>query len=213
MEIIRLDKCSPPQQFQDVARIHEAELQAGTLARLGIAFLADFYRYFVSDPDCVLFAAIHNDKIVGFVSGSCDIKKFYRRFMIRRGLFLARFLIPYLARRRSFSAVASFRSYLSSDAAVDLPASELTSLAVDVSVQRSGIGKALFAALQEYFKQREIVTFKVTAADTQTSALGFYPAVGGKLAANTRLGELKSYVFVCSTHAGTDQPTRPRVPL
>lgn len=212
MKIVTLDTSAPAHHFQEVARLHETELQAGLLAKFGIAFLLDFYHYVARDPGCVLLVAIEGDNVIGFVSGSYDIRSFYRRFVLRRGLKLAAHLVPYLLGRRSLSPLVSIRRYLISRDASSLPVSELTSIAVEPGAQRSGVGKALFLALREHFRARGIQAFQVTAASTQVAALRFYPALGARLVMKTRLGDLESSIFVSPTTAVTDPVTNcPRV--
>ena len=196
--IVPLDPGAPAQYFEQVARLHETELQAGLLAQLGVAFLADFYRYVAGDPGCTLLVALEGDKVIGFVSGTHDIGKFYRRFIRRRSLTLAARLAPYVLSRRALSSIVSIRRYVISRDRRRLPVSELTSLAVDAGTQRKGVGRALFAALQDHFRRRGIRTFQVTAANTQQAALRFYPALGATLVAQTHLGPLESFVFVCA---------------
>ena len=195
--IVPLGPGAPDRYFDDVARLHEIELQAGLMAKLGVAFLADFYRHVAGDPDCILLAAVEGDRVIGFVSGTRDIGEFYRRFVVRRGLALAVRLVPYVLRLRSLSGIMSLRRYFIARDARHLPVSELTSLAVDAGAKRRGVGKALFAALQDYFRREGIRAFQVTAARTQPAALRFYPAVGARPVAQTRLGNLESFVFVC----------------
>ena len=197
--IVPLGPAAPAHHFQRVAQLHETELQAGFLAKFGVAFLADFYRYVARDSGCVLLVALEGDKVIGFVSGTDDIGKFYHRFILRRGLKLAARLVSYLLSGRSLSPLVSIRRYLTSRNTTHLPVSELTSLAVDPATQRKGVGKALFAALQEHFRSHGIEAFQVTAAKTQLAALHFYPALGAKLVAKTQLGSLESSVFVCPT--------------
>jgi ribosomal protein S18 acetylase RimI-like enzyme len=195
--IVPIGPGGPDHYFDDVARLHETELQAGLMAKLGVAFLADFYRYVAGDPDCVLLAAVDGDRVIGFVSGTRDIGKFYRRFVARRGLALGVRLVPHLLRWRSLSSLVSLRRYLIGRDTRLLPVSELTSLAVGAAAQRRGVGRALFAALQDRFRREGIRAFQVTAAETQLAALRFYPAVGARAVARTRLGDLDSFVFVC----------------
>jgi ribosomal protein S18 acetylase RimI-like enzyme len=204
--IVPLGPGAPAYHFQKVAELHETELHAGVLAKLGIAFLADFYRYVASDPGGVLLIALEGDKVVGFVSGTHDIRKFYHRFILRRGLKLATCLVPYLLSRRSLSPIMSIRRYLTSRETAHLPVTELTSLAVDPGTQRKGVGKALFVALQEHFRSQGIQAFQVTAAKTQLAALRFYPALGAQLVAKTQLGNLEASVFVCPTGARASRP-------
>jgi ribosomal protein S18 acetylase RimI-like enzyme len=205
LKIVSLGQASPPQYFHEVARLHETELQAGLLAKLGTEFLEDFYRHVAGDRECVLLAAIEGEHAVGFLSGTCDIRKFYRRYVMRRGLKLAVHLLPHLLSIGSLSPIASFRRYLGSrgggDLPRDIPASELTSLAVGPSARHRGVGKTLFSAFREHLRSRGIGTFKVSAATTQKAALLFYPAQGAKIVANTHLGELELIVFVCTTGA------------
>jgi ribosomal protein S18 acetylase RimI-like enzyme len=212
MKIIPLVTTAPAHYFREVARLHETELQAGLLAKFGVDFLLDFYHYVAKDPGCVLLVAIEGEDVIGFVSGSYDIRGFYRRFILRRWIKLAAHLVPYLLGRRSLSPLVSIRRYLISRDASSLPVSELTSIAVDPGAQRSGVGKALFVALQERFRNRGIQAFRVTAASTQVAALRFYPALGAKLIMKTRLGDLESSVFVSPTIAVTDPvPDSPRI--
>jgi ribosomal protein S18 acetylase RimI-like enzyme len=200
VNIVRLGWDSEAQYFLDIARLHERELKAGLLAKLGPVFLSDFYRYVAADRDSVVLAAVDGKHAIGFVSGTVDIGRFYHRFLLHRGFRLAWHLVPYLLRRGSLSRIGSFRTYLSRGRS-ELPSSELTSLAVDSSIQRSGVGKALFRAFREDLCNRGIPLFKVSAATTQAAALLFYPALGARQVAVTRLGELELIVFVCPTAA------------
>jgi|SRR5262249_33985972 len=197
--IIPLGPGAPAHYFQEVAHLHETELQAGLLAKLGAPFLADFYDYLARDPGCVLLVALEGDMVIGFVSGTYDIGKFYQRFILRRGLKLAARMIPYLLSNRSLSTIASIRRYMLSRDTTQLPVSELTSLAVHPGTRRKGVGKMLFAALQEHFRSRGVEAFQVTAAVTQPAALRFYPTLGAKFVTKTQLGTLESFVFVCPT--------------
>lgn len=200
VRILRLKQDLPPHYLQEVARLHQTELQAGLLAKLGTTFLVDFYRCFALERNCALFVAVDNDHVVGFISGTNDLGRFYRYFVLRYGLKLTRHLIPYLLRRRSLLPLVSIRRYFNSRSLRSLPVSELTSLAVDSSVQRSGIGRMLFAALQKHFHNSGVAAFKVTAATTQAEAIRFYNAVGATTVAKTRLGDLEAIVFVSSSN-------------
>jgi len=204
MNIVVLSPGSPDHHFREAARLHKTELQAGLLAKFGVEFLTGFYHYVARDPGCILLVAIDNGRVVGFVSGTYDIGKFYHRFVLRQGIKLAVHLVPYLLRRRSLSPVASIRHYLTSRVTSHLPVSELTSLAVDPGAQRRGVGKKLFTALQGHFRSRGIEAFQVTAAETQTAALRFYPALGARMASKTQLGDLESSIFVCATAASAN---------
>ena len=199
--IVPLGPGAPAHHFRKVAELHETELQAGLLAKLGGAFLGVFYQYVARDPGCVLLIALEGDKVIGFVSGTLDIGKFYRRFILRRGFKLAAYLVPYLLSHGSLSSIVSIRRYLTSRDTTHLPVSELTSLAVDPGTQRKGVGKALFVALREHFRSQGIQAFQVTAAKTQLAALRFYPALEAQLVAKTQLGNLEASIFVCPTVA------------
>jgi len=207
VNVVRIGKFSPINYFHDVARIHATEIQVGLLSKLGVAFLTSFYRYVASDRDCALFAAVEDEKVVGFVSGTKALPEFYRRFMMRRGFALGAYFFLHLIRSWTLPRVGSFRRYLNSNESTSLPTAELMSLAVGSGCQRRGLGKILFAEFQEYFRGQGIAAFKVAAAVSQTAALRFYPTVGGKLAARTYLGELEAHIFVCHTRIDVDVVT------
>ena len=202
MEIVLVTRDSPSQFFKAIAAIHDTELRPGVLADLGPSFLTFFYRVIARDDDCALFAALEDGEVLGFVAGTMDTRRYYRRLALGHVLRVSLYLVPYILRPSVIGKIVVRIRNLGSRAMTDLPRAELLSIALRPSSQAKGAGRKLYAALRDDFRRRGVEHFKVSTAEGRVAAQKFYEGFGCRLTARVSQGELTALTFVCpTTHA------------
>jgi ribosomal protein S18 acetylase RimI-like enzyme len=113
------------------------------LPSLGIGFLRQLYRALSADRDAASHVAEEDGRVVGFATGVVSVPRFYRRFLVRRGLPAALMAMPSLVRPpvlRRMRETATYPSGPSSRSGTD---AELLAIAVDERVRGSGWGNEL----------------------------------------------------------------------
>lgn len=179
-----------------IANIHHIQLSAGIMSKLGVGLLQDFYRFAITDSTAFLLVAFEADATVGFVLGSENPEKFYLSYLVRRGFMALRYLLPFVLKHPSkIKDLFSLHSHMAT-VVTDLPKAELLAIAIAPSMERTGLGTALLSKFCQEMAERGASSFKVTAAETQKSALKFYEKSGGNPVQNTRIGPLNAYTFI-----------------
>jgi len=187
MKITRFQREHGPQ----VARLHRVALPDGFLSTLGDQFLCELYLGIGRDPQSRVWVALgDNGLVVGYLSGSADVRACYRHVLSTRAFHLARTVMPSLLSARVLKRVMEtvlypFRSSSSEIAAaraLELEA-ELLSIAVAETGRGQGVGRALVASFEEFLGEyRYQGPYRVVthAADPRSNAfyqsLGFQPA-------------------------------------
>ncbi len=126
-----------------VARLHRDSMPGAFLPSLGIGFLRQLYRALSADRDAASHVAEEDGRVVGFATGVVSVPRFYRRFLVRRGLPAALMAMPSLVRPpvlRRMRETATYPSGPSSRSGTD---AELLAIAVDERVRGSGWGNEL----------------------------------------------------------------------
>jgi GNAT superfamily N-acetyltransferase len=159
LAIIRLTNSEPLSYFQEVARLHTAEIQHGILPLLGNEFLTTLYYEMCREPRNGIWVATEKEKILGFLAGCADVRLSCRRLALQSGLplgwkllhsmpdlkILKKFfsLFAYPFRKRGEQLSLPERHSSSEDRA------ELLAMAVHHEAHRQGIGRALVATFEE----------------------------------------------------------------
>jgi len=153
------------------------ELKSGFLSSLGLLFLAGLYNTIIKHG--ILLVSIEEQRIDGFVSFSPNTKKLMVGFILSSPLNFLRLSLQFLRNpafiRKSIETLsAPFKSSHRSNSEPDLPSAELLSIAVDSTIQKSGIGSQLLMALENEIRKMGIREYKVIAGSTLVSANQFY---------------------------------------
>ena len=181
VHIIHLNSQASEEYFRQVARIHSEEIRSGFLPQLGMNFLVKLYKCISSSAHAFLFAAVHNDQIVGFICGSTNTKKLYSEFFLRYGPQVFPLILPKLMNFNNIKRGFETLLYPDKKESLDLPRSEILNFCVSHRFQRMGIGKKLFFELIEEFRRREMHSIKIVTGFNQQSAQRFYEALGAQL--------------------------------
>jgi len=157
--------------------MHMQELKSGFLSTLGLPFLTGLYNTIIQQG--ILLASIDGEKVDGFVSFSPNTKKLMIGFILSSPLNFLRLSFqvirnPTFLRKSIETLTAPFKSSHRSNNEYDLPAAELLSIAVDSTIQKSGIGSQLLMALENETRKMGIREYKVIAGAHLVSANNFY---------------------------------------
>jgi len=157
-----------------VAKIHFQEIKSGFLNQLGEKFLGYFYEAMVDSSNAFLAVAEDSGSIVGFVSGSTNLNKFYKEFVKKYTL---RSLFVFLKRIFNIGIFKkAFETMKYSRKKEDLP--ELLSIAISREFQGRGIGQILLERFISEMKKRSINKFKVIVGENLVGANKFYKKNG-----------------------------------
>jgi ribosomal protein S18 acetylase RimI-like enzyme len=80
------------------ARLHAGQISEGFLASLGTGFLTRLYRRVACSDGSFLLVADENGDQIGFLAGTLDVGKLYKKFLLRDGAFAALAAAPQLLR-------------------------------------------------------------------------------------------------------------------
>jgi len=173
------------EEIKQITKLHKSYIPTGFLSTLPDRFLFELYSYIEKSPYGLLYIEKKENRVIGFVSGTTDIKKLYLGFIFKKGLKVACLLLPYLLNRETLFKLFETVSYpvRSKSKAVkgSLPKAELLSIVVHRDAQRKGYGQSLFYRLKGGFKEKGIRNFKVVVGANNFSARRFYEKMGGEL--------------------------------
>ena len=174
-----------PDLIQEVVRIHVEGLGYTVNSRLGKAHLAFLYQKMAADPTCYAGVAMVEGQPVGIVSGTLNEKRL-KSSLIKsmRALRLAGLAIGLVLRPTLL--VGWLQSMV-----VALPvfhegkeiAAVLTALAVASDCQRRGVGKELVLALEVFFAENNVGSYRLDTLISNHRAIKFYTDLGFRQAA------------------------------
>lgn len=175
--IIRLAKI---EEAKEIANIHMDELATGFLSSLGLSFLSLFYKSIILSPFGFAIVAIDNDRVIGFISGTMDIKKFYKFFIKKYFVSFFSILAVKLFKPSVFKGFLELLFYPEKIKSPDIPASELLTIAVLSDYHGKGIAQNLLCEFANEMEKRGVNCFKVVVGESLKRAIKFYENAGFK---------------------------------
>lgn len=177
---------------QAVAAVHERAFDDSFLARMGVRFLAEFYRGYVDSTLAVTRVAVTDDgHLAGFVVGAVDVEGFNSWLYRSRALRLAAAVIlqvfktpslalhvlarvPRVARafRRPPGPAAESRGH------PGLPRASLTSIAVHPDMRGRGVASRLIRAFESDLVARGVRDVKLGVRQANAAARRCYEGLG-----------------------------------
>ena len=201
--VYRQDSALSASEVAEVAEAHLRCLPASGLSRLGPSVLGPLYATIRAHRSGLLFAAVDDGRVVGFVSGATNLKALQRAFLRRHCLRVGWALVPRLfsarmVRRVMETALYPFRK--GGDGAPSpaaLPSAELMSIAVLEAWRGEGVAPELYRRLAEAFRARGEPAFRIVVGESLSRAQRFYEKMGAVRVGETEVhaGE-RSYVYV-----------------
>jgi len=175
-----------------IAEIHYQEINQGFLSSLGENFLSKLYEATIKSPLAFVVVAKENNKIIGFISGCVNTKKFYKYF-IRKYFFRVLFVL--LSKITNFKKIFETLKY--SQENKNLPKAELLTIAVIKKYQGKGVAQELFKKFLQEMQKRKIKKFKVVVGEDLIRAIKFYEKLGLKLHSYTSIhNNKKSKIYI-----------------
>jgi ribosomal protein S18 acetylase RimI-like enzyme len=163
------------------ARLTEAEALAklmveglnSRLNNLGAEIVVILHRQMIASTHCLCLVAERQGTLLGYVSVLTSTRKFYREFLLRRGVRCAVIALPRLLNpanlRTALRAGAYFPGRPSND-----PEAELVSLVVSPEARGARVGAALFRGAVEELRSQGVTTFKVCTGTENEAANALY---------------------------------------
>lgn len=186
-------------EYLQVARLHSSEISGGFLSTLGVRFLALLYEGIDQSDGCVLLVARENGRIVGFVAGANGLGPVYRK-MLKAWWRLIFALTPACLSPRKIYRICEtvFFSAPASQSGIELPRSELLSIAVHKDFRGRGVADMLFKNLVAHFREKNVGRFKIIVGDGLAPAHKFYVKSGAYPAARVEVHKGRSsLVYLC----------------
>jgi ribosomal protein S18 acetylase RimI-like enzyme len=169
----------------DVAKLHRLALPNGFLSTLGDDFLGTLYLGIGKAPRSVVWVAVNDkDEVLGFVSGTCDVKNCYKSVLSTSFFQLGWNSIPSLIHLSVWKRIWETLMYPlkneKSPADNDKQAhAELLSIAVSEKARGMGLGRALVNKLETSFIEwGHLNKYQVVTDALDSRSNGFYEGVG-----------------------------------
>lgn len=176
MEVLLASK----KEAHQIAKIHKQEINQGFLSSLGVNFLKVFYQAIVSSPYSFIIVAQENDKIIGFVAGCTNIKKFYGYFLKKYFWVASSILLSKIFKFSNLKKIIEVLLYPHKESKNNIPDTELLSIAVIQEFHGQQIALKMFEKFVEEIKNKKINVFKVVVGEKLKRAIGFYEKMGFK---------------------------------
>lgn len=198
--IERVSAKSPAEYYHQMVRIHKEEIHEGFLTSLGSGFLLKLYGCLAASSKAVVFVAVRDGQVVGFICGSINTSEVYREFIGRSGFAAGILLVPRLLSLSVFRKVIETLLYPARASNQELPHSEILSFCVGRANQRQGIGKRLFCVLIDELRNHGVEQVKIVTGSSQIEAQQFYGSIGARRVAEIEVHKgSNSLVFVYDT--------------
>jgi ribosomal protein S18 acetylase RimI-like enzyme len=113
---------------------------------------------------CLCVVAERRGRVVGYAAALTSGRRFYREFLLRKGLLCGLLALPHLLRLSNLRTVWTALTYFPGAAHQD-PEAEMVSLVVDREAQSSGLGRELWEGVVAGLRARGVAEMKI-ATDT-----------------------------------------------
>jgi ribosomal protein S18 acetylase RimI-like enzyme len=176
---MKIQKAKDSHDAEQIVAIHLFSFPGFFLTFLGKGFLKYLYKGFILHPDSGILVAKEESHVVGFLAYSTELSKFYA-FILKRYFFAFAWygLLGALRSPKSILRIIRALTYPSAKK-TDEKYIEISSIAVDPTVQTKGIGSELVKHLCEMFKDSEFKVIRLeTDAENNEAANTFYQKNG-----------------------------------
>ena len=169
--------CLKKQHVHNVASLHKKYIDRGFMSSLGSAFLEHLYDSMITSDSACCLVAEDAGELHGFISGTYELRSFYKDFVRTKLLPVSIILVPKLIKPTVFRKIVE--SFIYPSKQKKLPGAELMSIVVSEKFRGKGISEKLFKGLVSEFKERNIRQFKVVVGSKLPAANKFYLKMGG----------------------------------
>jgi len=178
--MIEIEKTYKDDDINKLAYFHKLYIPSGFISSLGNRFLSILYKHISESTVSFSLVAKDNEKIIGFITGTENLSKFYKDFFMKK-FFVAFFtLLPYFFNPKIIFKISETFLYpkRKNKISKNMPTAELLSIVVDKEYREKGVAKKLFQELVNEYKKRGINEFKVIVGSNLLNAIKFYEKMG-----------------------------------
>lgn len=187
------------QHADQVAALHIAGIPTGFISSLGIKFVTALYRAIAESPYGFGYVEVIDEKVVGFVAFTTNLKGLYKTICRRSGLRFFFLLSSRLISLRTLKKIFETLFYPNKVKTPDLPQAELLSIAVSQTERGKGIaGKLILHGLAESHNAG-IDRVKVLVADFNQPANRLYRKTGFEFCCQVDSHGVASNIYVAAT--------------
>ena len=188
MEDLRI-RPARPAEAPLLARLMTDAISWGRLAQLGPRFVTLLHRHMIGSKHTICRVAECGGEPVGYIAVAVDASRFYREFLLRRGLLAVLLLLPKLLAPHKRRVILRGLTYFPERNPGD-PAGELVSVAVRADQQGAGIGRALMDAMFAEARTRGLRRCAIGTVDVNNrDANEYYRSLGGRVLRTVRFYE------------------------
>lgn len=173
-------------------------------ARLGPAVVTQLHRHMAASRHCLCLVAERNGKVIGYAAVLLSGKRFYREFLLRRGLWCAFLALPHVlspaSLRTAFTGLTYFRGATGDDREA-----ELVSMVVERAVQGQGTGATLWQELVRELRRLRVAALEMATDVSNEVANRMYRKRGARFLRRERLyhdSSVNVYLYQIDPAAG-----------
>lgn len=157
----------------DLAVMHKDEIAFGFLSSIGVKFLKLLYKHLIVNE--IVFVAIEEKEIAGYITCSKNTKNLYKKFFINNFFLAIPVLITQVFSKRFLKGVIeNFLSLFKKNVSENEILPELLSMAVKAKYKNKGIASLLLKKLEEELLKRKFEKYFVIAGNELLEANSFY---------------------------------------
>lgn len=166
-------------------------------SHLGRPVVMMLHQQMIASPHCLCVVAERAGAVAGYAVVLTSGRKFYREFLVQKGLLCGLAALPHIFRISNLRTVLTALTYFPSGGHDD-PEAELVSIVVDASAQGLGIGGALWEAVLRGLEEHGIRELKICTGVENERANRMYRERGCQLLRKEPLyhdSEVNVYVY------------------
>lgn len=156
------------------------DFHGSRMTSLGPGFVRTLNRHMVTSRHCICLIAEQHGRVLGAAAAVTSTRKFFREFVVRKGLVCALLVLPRLLSTANIRTLLKGFTYFP-NAPTDDPDAELISFVVSAHRTRAGVGAALFRGVVEGLQSRGITCMKIITSDENDASNAFYTRQGCQL--------------------------------
>ncbi|MCK5226476.1 MAG: GNAT family N-acetyltransferase [Planctomycetes bacterium] len=183
-----------------VAALHIDGINTGFISSLGIDFVTALYEAIAEDKNSFGFVAIENEKVLGFIAFTTNLKSLYKTVIVKKGFKFIFLLAGKIFSPKIVRKIIETLFYPNRIKKMNLPSAELLSIVVAKEGQGKGIAKQLVNTGFEECSKRNIDRVKVLVGADNEPANNLYLKCGFSPAGQIENHGVKSNIYIAKTN-------------
>jgi len=190
------------EEIKAAVRIQLQELNEGFLSSLGEKPLTLIFSFAASNPSGVLVLAKNSetDKVIGYVLGSTNTRRFYKEFLVKRFVPAVVYFLPRMLSlakiKKGFETLLYPMRKKEENTQEKKCDAELLDLAVTKDYHGKGIAPRLFEMLVQQFHQKGAQCFDIPTTEGLERAHHFYEKMGAQRVGVVYVhGQQKTFIY------------------